>query len=262
MDSTELDMVDIGKAEKEIVTFLQEELEEAGAEGYVVGVSGGIDSAVTVTLAVEAVGPDNVAALVMPGEPSTEENIKDAKDLCRRLQTGFYDLDIEPLVQQFAETVPFTPDRIATGNLRVRTRMVLNYLVANQENLLALGTGNRTETLLGYFTKYGDGAADVKPLGDLYKTEVRALAEHLNLDRTFLEKPPTAGMWEGQTDEDELGVPYREADRILQLALDAGVDLEDVASDPEIEPEDVERVMELHIESDHKRAEIPTPGLR
>lgn len=255
-------MVDVQDARQRIEGFLQDYLEESNAEGYVVGVSGGLDSAVTLKMAVEAVGTDTVTGLVMPGEPSVEENMEDARELCEHLDVDYHTIDIEPVVDELVDALPSEPGKVAEGNARVRTRMVLQYLFANEEGLLVLGSSNRTETLLGYFTKHGDGAADVKPLADLYKTEVRELARELGLPDTFVDKKPTAGMWEGQTDEKELGADYMTIDTILRLLAEEGRAVEEIVVETGIDRETVENVAKRYRESGHKRELAPFPELR
>ncbi|MCJ7479011.1 MAG: NAD+ synthase [Candidatus Nanohaloarchaeota archaeon QJJ-7] len=255
-------MVDIPESRKRIEEFLADYLHQSGASGYIVGVSGGLDSAVTLKLAVEAVGPGRVEGLIMPGQPSHRENIQDAKELCQELGVEFHELGIEETVDQFSSEVPFEPERETEGNLRVRIRMVLLYMFANEKSSLVLGTSNRTETLLGYFTKYGDEAADVRAISELYKTEVKELADELGLPRKFVEKEPTAGMWEGQTDEGELGATYEEIDKILKRYIDEGKDVSGIVEEVGIEKEKVECVVELHESSSHKRGTVPSPEIR
>jgi NAD+ synthase len=193
------------QVQKNIQQFLENKVNEADAEGLVLGLSGGIDSATCLKLAVNALGKERITALIMPGEPSRETNTDDARELAEGLGVETIEIDIGDTVDSFQQDLPLQTGKEGLGNIRARTRMVYTYAVANEKNLLVLGTGNRTEYLLGYFTKYGDGATDIAPLLDLYKTEVKKLAEHIDLDRKFIEKKPTAGLWEGQTDEDEIG---------------------------------------------------------
>ncbi|QLC34271.1 NAD+ synthase [Halarchaeum sp. CBA1220] len=241
--------------------FLREYAEESGAGGYVVGVSGGLDSAVGVTLAADAVGPENVRALVLPGAPSDPANMRDARDLCESLGVDWREESIQRQVAAFRETGVDLDER-AVGNVRARVRMVRLYAAANERGLLVLGPDNRSEHLLGYFTKHGDGAVDVAPLRDAYKTEVVALAEHLDLDARFVEKEPTAGLWAGQTDREELGAPYAEIDPVLRCLVDDGLGVEATAARVEAERETVERLAALRESSTHKRRAPPSPGLR
>lgn len=248
--------MDEAQVVEEVNRFIQGKVEESGAEGLVVGLSGGIDSAVTAKLAVDAVGKENVTAVIMPGKPSKEENITDARKLADELGVENFEIDIEDSVEAFETGVPFDIGDIALGNIRARSRMVYSYTVANEENLLVLGTGNRTEFLLGYFTKYGDGATDIAPILDLYKTEVRQIARHIGLDEKFIEKKPTAGLWEGQTDEEEIGASYEVADKILKGLIDRHESVETVSEELGIEQETVERIEDMYAKSRHKRVGV------
>lgn len=174
-------MVDAEEATERVRAFYREQLEATRAGGYVVGVSGGLDSAVAVTLAAQAVGSDAVTGMVMPGEPSDPEHMADARELVDELGIEGRDVDIAPLVDGFQAATPYEAGRVAMGNVRARVRMVLAYLETNVSGGLVVGPDNRSEYLLGYFTKYGDGAADVRPLADLYKTEVYDLARAIDL---------------------------------------------------------------------------------
>lgn len=233
--------------------FIQRKVDESGAEGLVIGLSGGIDSALTATLAVRAVGKEKVKALVMPGNPSKEENIRDARELADELGIEVIELEIEGSVKAFESEVPFEMTEKALGNIRARSRMIYSYTVANEKNLLVLGTGNRTEFLLGYFTKYGDGATDIAPLLDLYKTEVREIARYVGLDEKFIEKQPTAGLWEGQTDEEEIGASYEVADKVLRGLVDSEKSVKEVSEDLDLDREKVEDIAEMYRNSQHKR---------
>ncbi len=254
--------MDYDKVVEKIYEFLQNKLEETGAEGYIIGVSGGLDSAVGAKLAAEAVGPENVYGWVMPGEPSDSENMKDARKLCKDLNLNYREVNIEKAVDEFTSTAPVETGELAEGNIRARTRMVYEYIGANQNNLLVIGAGNKTEIKLGYFTKYGDGAVDVRPLADLYKTEVKELAEYIGLDQKFIEKQPTAGLWEGQTDEDELGATYSEIDSIMKQLLENNLDVEEISVKTGIEEAEVRKFKQMHEKSRHKRQQPPHPELR
>lgn len=237
--------------------FLAVKLENSGAEGYVIGLSGGLDSAVAATLAVNAVGAGKVSGMVMPGDPSLEENMRDARQLAEKLDIDYTEVGIEPYVERFGENRDISEK--TRGNLRARVRMVYQYMKANEENLLVLGSSNKTELEIGYFTKYGDGATDVTPIADLYKTEVRKLAEFLEIDSKFIEKQPTAGLWDGQNDEDEIGYSYDVVDEVLKRLLE-GQDVGTIAGETGIERKAVEHVKSLHENSAHKREGPVSPG--
>jgi len=255
-------MVDVARAVERMESFLAEQLADAGAEGYVVGVSGGLDSAVATTLAARAVGPDSVTGLVMPGRPNSEANMADARALCRDLGVAFEEISIQPIVDATEAQLPFEPATPTLGNVRARTRMVLEYAVANEHDQLVLGAGNRSERLLGYVTKYGDDAVDVQPMKDLYKSDIPQVARHVGVDERFIEKTPTAALWEGQTDESELGAKYETIDTVLRRVVDADQSPAQVARATGIDREIVDRLVDRWRSSAHKRTQPPGPSLR
>jgi len=188
---------------------------EAGADGVVVGVSGGVDSAVAAAVCVRALGPESVLALSLPCAVSASADLEDAAELCRRLGCEHRVVPIEPVVAAYRSLPDFVDSPYLLGNLMARTRMVVLYYHANRDHRLVCGTSNRTEYLLGYFTKWGDGAGDVEPLLHLYKRDVYRLARELDLPERILAKPPSAGLWYGQQDETELGLSYDAIDDAL-----------------------------------------------
>lgn len=261
-------MIDLRFSEAELETvhdhlvdFIRDQTAAAGMETAVIGLSGGIDSTTTAHLAVEALGADNVHGLVMPGAVSRESNMGDAELVAEMLEIPFDVVEINPLVDAFLGAFPETEaDRMAVGNLRARTRAVLNYLVANHEGSMVLGTGNRTEALVGYFTKYGDGAVDCNPLGNLYKQHVRQVAAHVGVPEELVDKTPTAGLWSGQTDEEELGIDYDTLDAILALSVDGPLSpAATVRLLDGVDETTVERVHGMYERSAHKRAAPPSP---
>jgi NAD+ synthase len=199
--------------------FLREQLAASGRGGLVVGLSGGIDSAVAAALAVDALGADKVTGIMMPYATSSAESLTDAQAVAKGLGLATEKVDITPMASAFLASVPDT-ERVRRGNVMARCRMVVLYDRSAQHDALVLGTGNRTEGLLGYTTMYGDNACALNPLGQLYKTEVRLLAAHCGLPSSVLTKAPSADLWAGQADEDELGVSYAEVDRLLHHLVD------------------------------------------
>ncbi len=195
---------------------------EAGAEGVVLGVSGGVDSAVAAALCVRALGPDLVLTLSLPSAVSAPEDLEDATVLCRQLGCELRTVPIEPVLAGFRSMPDFIETPYLLGNLMARTRMAVLYYHANRDRRLVCGTSNRSEYLLGYSTKWGDSAADLQPILHLYKHEVYRLAAELELPARILERPPSAGLWTGQRDEDELGLSYEEIDRALAALADHG----------------------------------------
>ncbi|MFC7026923.1 NAD+ synthase [Halomicroarcula sp. GCM10025324] len=250
------------EAHREHITeFIRGQLDAAGVERAVMGLSGGIDSTLVSHLAVEALGADAVHGLVMPSEVNRAENMSDAERVAEELLGIEYDVvEINPLVDAFLDAYPDAAgDQLAVGNLRVRCRAVLNYLVANHEDALVLGTGNRSEALVGYYTKYGDGAVDCHPIAGLYKQQVRQLARHVGVPDDLAAKTASAEMWAGQTDADEMGMDYDTLDAILALHVDGGVPKAATAEHIGVDASLVEQVVGMYESSAHKRAMPPGP---
>ena len=219
-------------AENLIVEFIRDRVEAAGAEGAVLGLSGGLDSATVAFLAARALGPERVFALLLPEVGVTpQDDVEDARQVASILGIEAEEIDISGVLGGYFEVLPAAgASRVVNGNLKARVRMTILYWHANLLHRLVLGTGNRTEIMLGYSTKFGDGAADLFPIAGLYKDEVRDLARRLGVPDRILDKAPTAGLWPGQTDEEELGITYQDADAILR-GLEEGRGREDLAAD-------------------------------
>jgi NAD+ synthase len=249
------------EARREHITdFITGMVDAAGAEGAVLGLSGGIDSTTTAYLACEALGPEGLHGLVMPSRVNTEENMSDAERVAQDLGIEYDVVEIEPIFEAFTDAYPEgADDRMAAGNVRVRIRGVLNYFVANHENRMVLGTGNRSEAMTGYFTKYGDQAVDCNPIGNLYKMQVRQLAASMGVPQDLVEKEPSAEMWLGQTDEEEMGVDYDTLDCILAMHVDGPFSKSATARTLGLEESVIERVADLVEGSAHKRAMPPAP---
>jgi NAD+ synthase len=250
--------------EQVICSFITSKLDEAGANGVVLGLSGGLDSAVVAKLCCDAVGNDKTLALLMPERKETDNHFNDAEDLAKTLKLRYSVIEIEPLINSFLKsTSSLKTNDLALGNLKARIRSNLWYHFANSENLLVVGTGNKSELMVGYFTKYGDGASDIAPIGDLYKTQVRKLAEVLKLPDKIINKPPSAGLVEDQTDEKDLGISYEQLDRLL-LGLELRLPFESIAKSLEVEITEIERVANLSYRTRHKRKfpKIPKLGIK
>jgi NAD+ synthase len=232
----------------QITAWLRERLVAAGAEGFVFGLSGGVDSATAAALAVRAVGPERVLAALMPSH-SQPEDAALGQLVADTFSIPTATVDLNEVYDVLAAALPPSGHPLAAANIKPRLRMVVLYYLAQSHNYLVLGSGNRTEIAVGYFTKYGDGGVDLLPLGGLYKTQVWELARELGVPQEVIERPPTAGLWPGQTDEGEMGITYRELDRIL-VAIEAG----DTSA---IEPATLEKVLEMIAQSVHKRAMPP-----
>lgn len=237
-----------------IVTFIQSTAKEAGIGGAVIGLSGGIDSTLTAYLTVEALGKDNVLGLLLPEKGITpEQDIGDAQEVVKILGIEHKLIEISPVLAAFSKTIPgFDKNALpANGNLKARTRMCILYYHANLMRRMVVGTGNRTELLLGYFTKYGDGGVDIEPIGGLYKTQVRGLARFMKIPAGIIDKTPTAGLWKGQTDEGELGVTYETADKILRMLAD---EKKDISTVKKLYPSgQADRLVSLMRANEHKK---------
>ncbi|MFX1532042.1 MAG: NAD+ synthase [Promethearchaeota archaeon] len=223
------------------------------ADGIVVGISGGIDSAVTSTLCANALGKDAVIGLGLPCL-SNPQDLSDAKLVAAQLGIEFIILELSSVYEEFIKITSNTieSNNIASANLKARLRMAAWYFTAQSKgNYLIGGTGNRTELTIGYFTKYGDGGVDIEPLGGLYKCEVKEIAKKLNIPKKIIIKPPSAGLWEGQTDEDEIGMKYDLLDEII-YRIDYNLNLNDFNEN------DVKRVKEMMRSSEHKQKMPPS----
>ena len=250
---------DYEKPRRVIVNFIRDYVSRAGFDGAVLGLSGGIDSSLVAALACEAIGSEKVVGIMMPVDAEKDAtNVNDAKDLAESLGMKH---ELFELKQAVAAYDSLSLDRVALGNLTARLRMVTWYARANQENRIVLGTGNKSELMVGYFTKYGDGGSDMLPIGELYKSNIWDLSNHIGLPEKLVYKAPSAGLWPGQTDEGELGVTYRELDSILFLHIEKGLNEKDIIGWG-IEEEKVEKVMRLMTQSEHKRNPLPRPTIR
>lgn len=249
----------------EIAGWLRHHLEQAGASRLVVGLSGGIDSAVVCALCTMAVGPSRVIAAILP-IASRPVDRDDAESVAREFEVIPREIDLSPVYDALVAAMPDDDAagledanvaaasqemrrRLTLANLKPRLRMTTLYYLANRYNGLVVGTGNKTELSIGYFTKYGDGGVDLLPLGDLDKTTVRALAQALGVPQPVIAKAPSAGLWEGQTDEAEIGYTYEALDEALRrlAAENAG----------EVDPALTNRVSSLIASSEHKRRPVP-----
>jgi len=231
--------------------FIASEVNKAGFEGVVVGLSGGVDSSTATFLAVEALGSENVTGILMPYRTSRPESREDALILAGVLGIRHMEVEITPMVDPYFSLYP-DMDRIRRGNVMARERMIVLYDQSHTSNNLVLGTGNKTEYLLGYTTLWGDMACAINPVGDLYKTQVRSLARHLGVPGAIIKKPPSADLWMGQTDEGELGFTYEEVDRLLFRLVDMRMSPERLVGEG-YEEALVRRVIGMIRDSRHKR---------
>ncbi|ASG67533.1 NAD(+) synthase [Francisella halioticida] len=233
-----------------IVNWLKESCASYPAEGFVIGISGGIDSAVAASLATKTNLP--VTALIMPSKNNQDQDMHDAIELINKLNIPHHIVPIQPVYETFLEsTQAFTNSdnnrqHVIKGNAQARFRMMYLYTYAQQNNRIVIGTDNACEWYMGYFTKFGDGAADILPLVNLKKSQVFELGKYLEVPQNILNKAPSAGLWQGQTDEDEMGATYAEIDDFLD--------------DKKVSEKALERISFWHNRSHHKRNLALTPN--
>ncbi len=240
------------KAIKEIVTSIKEEIEKASVQGAVIGLSGGIDSAAVAFLTTLAIGKENVTLVHLPEKEMDSHHTEDAKLIAQQLGIELRIVEISKPLIEISEILPqINKDRIAKGNLKARLRAVFLYTIANLEHKLVIGTSNKSELAIGYGTKYGDLAADMWPIGDLYKTELYQICKELGINKKIIEKPPTAGLWVNQTDENEIGASYEKLDKFL-LGIENNIDEGKLAIDLGLKPAQVDRIRALMEKNKHK----------
>lgn len=236
----------------EIQKWIIDYTDSAKVKGVVLGISGGIDSAVTTSLCVNALGKENIIGLGLPCS-SIPQDLKDAEKLAKLLGIKFIKIDLTSIYDEFIKVTEslFESNNMAVANLKPRLRMMTIYFVGQSlGKFLVAGTSNRTELAIGYFTKFGDGGVDFEPIGGLYKCEVRKVARILNVPEEIVKKPPSAGLWEGQTDEGEIGITYDALDEII-FRIDNKLDLDDLNKD------DVNRVKGMIKSAQHKNKMPP-----
>lgn len=249
--------IETGVARRLIVDFIRSQLQQAGFERLVLGLSGGIDSALVAYLAAEAVGPERLLCLLMPYRTSSRDSVTDAQAVVADLGCASELADISSMVDAWFER-PENQDAtpLRRGNLMARTRMMVLYDRSVTWRGLVIGTGNKTETLIGYTTVYGDSACAMAPIADLYKTQVRQLSVAMGVPDAIVRKAPSADLWPGQTDESEVGFSYATIDRILFRLVDRRRTIEEVVADG-FERATVERVDRMVAGAEFKRQMPP-----
>ena len=249
------------EVEKRIRRFIKEYIKNAGAEGIVLGMSGGIDSGTVAAFSSLAIGGDKVIGLMLPEEETyNPQDIDDAKFVAEKFGLKTQVCDITPVLEGFYKTIPVfaQEDRLCKGNIKARTRMIYLYYYANKLNKIVCGSSDKSETMMGYFTKWGDVAADISPLMDLYKTQVRKLAEHLGFPANLAAKPSTPALWPNQFAETELGIKYETLDLIL-YGLERFMTPEEISQQLSIQKTLVEEVKNRWLSVEHKRRLPLTP---
>jgi NAD+ synthase len=232
---------------EEISNWIKEKVDQAGAKGAVVGLSGGIDSSLVGVLTKKALG-ENVLGVIMPchSDPKDPEY---ARELAQKFNISVQEVDLSGIYDSMMGQLP-EGNQLAKANLKPRLRMATLYYFANLHGYLVVGTDNKSESFTGYFTKYGDGGVDILPISHLLKTEVRQMARELGVPEGIINKPPSAGLWDGQTDESEMGITYEELDKTIK-AIESG-SLEGV--DPTL----VEKARKMNQSTEHKRMLPPS----
>ena len=246
-----------------IKDFIKTYVSNAGLDSVVLGLSGGVDSAVVAVLCNEVLGKNKIHCIFFPDTATPESDKRDQQKLVEQFGLHSEVKDITELVDFFSRQCLVGPDKLALANVKARIRMALLFEYANMTHSLVCGTSNKSELLIGYFTKYGDGGVDFMPLGDVYKTQVWEIARFLDIPLEIISKPPTAGLWKGQTDEKELRLSYDELDQIL-YGLERKMAIDRIIAQVGCSREDVERVKRMRVLSQHKRrsALIPKVGMR
>jgi NAD+ synthase len=230
-------------------------LDFANRNKYVVGLSGGVDSSVTTYLAVKSLGPRNVHVLLLPSNSTPKQDIEDAYELINFLnipKENVAYIEIDEIVDEFSNLLD-VKDSLGVGNIKARVRMIILHGYAYKVKGLVLGTGDKSEITIGYFTKYGDSGVDVLPIGDLYKTQVRQIAAEVGLQERIYVKPASPALWQGQTAEGELGIDYLTLDRILYRKIELWMDDEEISKELNVPIATVEKITNMIKNSQHKR---------
>jgi len=256
--------IDLSIDEKEtsivIKDFIKTYVESSGAKGVVLGLSGGVDSALVAVLCSQALGKKNVRCFFLPDETTPIKDIEHQKLLIKKFGLQCETKNITSIVKEMIKYCVVKPDKYALANIKARIRMILVYAYANMTNCLVCGTSNKSELLVGYFTKYGDGGVDIMPIGDIYKTQVRKLAKFLKIPDEIISKPPTAGLWKNQSDEKELRISYEKLDIIL-AGLEKKIDIKNISKEAEVKKQVIERIKNMRKNSQHKRANVLVPKI-
>ena len=249
---------ELTRVSKKIERFISSYVLKSSAKGLVIGLSGGLDSSVVLNLAVDALSPSRVLGIILPSDTTPKEDTHHAVELAKSLRIKYHMIDINPIIEQYEAILP--EDKRARGNLTARIRMNLLYYYAGINSYLVVGTSDRSELDIGYYTKYGDGAADIMPIAGLYKTQVRALAKFLNIPAAIIKKRSSPRLWDNHLAEEELGMDYETIDQILYLLDDRKEARPSIiAKQLGISPTNVKKVKDMMEKNLHKRSLAPSP---
>ncbi len=255
--------LDLSEVEKRIERFIADYVEKTKTDGVVLGISGGIDSCTVAALSAKAIGGGRVLGLMLPErETRSAKDIEHATVVAKKFKIKTETIDITPTLKSFYNSIPiFDPaNRLSKGNIKARTRMIYIYYHANNLNMLACGSSDKSETMMGYFTKWGDVGGDIHPIMDLYKTQVRQLALHMDLPKDIVYKPPTPALWPNQLAEDELGMKYEQLDLIL-YGLERFMSPDEIASQLQIHRRVIDKIKSRWLLAEHKRRPLLTAKL-
>jgi NAD+ synthase len=244
--------INIAKEKNRIVKFIKRYVHEAGFKKGIIGLSGGLDSSVSAYLTVEALGKENVIGVLMPYKTISLQSLEDGKLIVQNLGIKYYIREISLMVDSYFDRYEKDTNNLRRGNRMARERMCIIYDISAKENALVIGTGNKTELYFGYVTQFGDAACAIEPLGHLYKTEVLQLAKFLKIPSQIINKTPSADLWQGQTDEDELGITYKIADEILYYLLDENLSDEKII-EKGFSADDIKHIKNLMKKTEFKR---------
>jgi NAD+ synthase len=247
--------LDLPEVEKRIKYFIKEYVDNAGVEGIVLGLSGGIDSGTVAALSSLSIGGARVTGLILPEKETLKaKDIDDAKVVAEKFGLKTQLCDITPVLEGFYKGIPVfeQADKVCKGNIKARTRMIYLYYYANKLNKIVCGSSDKSETMMGYFTKWGDVAADISPLMDLYKTQVRQLAEHIGIPPELAAKPSSPALWPNQLAETELGIKYETLDLVL-YGLERFMTTGEIAQELKVKKQLIEKVKSRWLAVEHKR---------